>query len=238
MAGRGQAARPKPAAWDGHIISRDLKKVWVDDQDAVGCLCLDAAQSSARQFDFDLAKSLKGCVDFIVESVYEVDGTAWLPSILLLARTGRAYGLTLGEYESRLQSVLEKVPQLSGIQNDGIELEVMTTHKAKGKEADTVIILEATSKQFPKVHADNQLFGPFNVTIEDTLAEERRLFYVAVTRAKHRLLLLSEAGCESLFLEELELSKDSAHPGGAQVESYVKAVELGDVARSIRARLA
>ena len=54
--------------------------------------------------------------------------------------------------------------------------------------------------QFPKVHADNQLFGPFGVTAEDVLAEERRLFYVAATRAEHRLMLLTETGKESPYL--------------------------------------
>ena len=92
-----------------------------------------------------------------------------------------------------------------------MELEVLTAHRSKGKEADTVIVLEATARQFPKVHADNQLFGLFGVKAEDSLAEERRLFYVAVTRAEHRLLLLSETDKESPFIKALGIDRGTRH---------------------------
>ena len=45
--------------------------------------------------------------------------------------------------------------------------------------------------------------------MEDVLTEERRLFYVAVTRAERRLLLLTEHESESLYLRQLRPEAES-----------------------------
>lgn len=153
------------------------------------------------------ARALKACVEFILASAWR-DGAnkLCLGKILVLARTGYAYGLELKEFKENLRWILEHHEGLSTLSNE-IELDVMTAHKAKGKEADTVIVLDVTSRQFPKVHADNALYQPFGVTMADTLAEERRLFYVAITRAEWRLLLLTETGQESSYIGELQLDR-------------------------------
>ncbi|MBK7990920.1 MAG: hypothetical protein IPK05_13740 [Comamonadaceae bacterium] len=67
----------------------------------------------------------------------------------------------------------------------------MTARRFQGQRR-TVIILDATQRQFPKVHPDNLLFRPFGVTPKAVLDEERRLFYVALTRAEHRPIVLTE----------------------------------------------
>ena len=80
-------------------------------------------------------------------------------------------------------------------------IEVITAHRSKGREAHTVVILDGTVGQFPTVHPDNLLFELFGVTPLEVLEEERRLFYVAVMRTKHRLFALTRMGRESPFLE-------------------------------------
>ena len=62
-------------------------------------------------------------------------------------------------------------------------VKVMTIHTAKGLEFDIVFICGLVDGQFPSRRLRN----------EDELEEERRLFYVAVTRAKTRLYLSSYA---------------------------------------------
>ena len=69
---------------------------------------------------------------------------------------------------------------------------VMTMHKSKGLEAETVIILEADEGIIPKTHPDTKLFAVFGETEEVTLDDQRRLFYVAMTRAKKRLYIMHE----------------------------------------------
>ncbi len=58
---------------------------------------------------------------------------------------------------------------------------VMTIHTAKGLEFDTVFVNGMVEGQFPSKRLRN----------EDELEEERRLFYVALTRAKKRLYISS-----------------------------------------------
>ena len=58
---------------------------------------------------------------------------------------------------------------------------VSTMHRAKGLEFDTVIIVSANEKNIPYCKA---------VSLEQ-LEEERRLFYVALTRAKKKLIICS-----------------------------------------------
>ena len=56
---------------------------------------------------------------------------------------------------------------------------------------------------FPLLHPDNALFEIFGKTLADAIDEERRLFYVALTRAKSSLYFLTEKDRESVFLKHL-----------------------------------
>lgn len=75
-------------------------------------------------------------------------------------------------------------------------LHLMTAHRAKGKEFDTVIMLDTVEEVWP--HKRAQAVAEIEA--------ERRLFYVAFTRAKKRVVMLTtEAGGRSRFASELEL---------------------------------
>lgn len=81
-----------------------------------------------------------------------------------------------------------------------------TIHASKGLEAKVVFIVGLTDGKggFPDVWLEDRLFqiiktADFNLLLE----EERRLFYVALTRAKEKLYLITERGNESSFLNEI-----------------------------------
>jgi len=61
---------------------------------------------------------------------------------------------------------------------EGEHLVLSTVHSAKGLEWNTVFVIAANEGSFP---------SPYSVESEEDLEEERRLFYVAATRAKERL---------------------------------------------------
>lgn len=99
------------------------------------------------------------------------------------------------------------------------EVEFMTVHKSKGLEADYVILLQCNKDTygFPSLVSDNPVLG-YVLTESDRFpyAEERRLFYVAITRAKIRTAIMYDRRFPSVFVDEF------LHPEQISEESYVK----------------
>lgn len=87
-----------------------------------------------------------------------------------------------------------------------LKLDFMTVHKAKGLEADYVILLNFMSDQlgFPNQIADDPILDLLLSAPEDlAFAEERRVFYVALTRTKNRIYILTPTEGASVFLSDL-----------------------------------
>jgi len=81
-----------------------------------------------------------------------------------------------------------------------------TVHRAKGLEADNVIILNMENSQygFPNKLADDPLITVLLSRKEDFRhAEERRLFYIALTRTKNKVYLLILNRNSSEFFNEI-----------------------------------
>jgi DNA helicase-4 len=94
---------------------------------------------------------------------------------------------------------------------DELALSFMTVHRAKGLEADFVVVLglSAGAYGFPAEIADDPILDlvlPANERFEH--AEERRLFYVALTRAKEHVYLIADPERPSVFAEELRARGD------------------------------
>lgn len=103
--------------------------------------------------------------------------------------------------------------------SDGIEfharpdlkIRFLTVHQSKGLEADYVIILNNREAKlgFPAHVKDPPLKAELVKIVEElrldqaSVNEERRLFYVALTRAKKQVILLTVDGKESSFIKEL-----------------------------------
>jgi DNA helicase-4 len=81
-----------------------------------------------------------------------------------------------------------------------------TVHSSKGLEADYVVIPNITNSLygFPSRIADDPVLDVVMAEPDDfPYAEERRLFYVALTRAKRDVMMFAVRGQESPFLVEL-----------------------------------
>ena len=81
---------------------------------------------------------------------------------------------------------------------------ISTAHGYKGLQQDVVIVLDAVPQCYPLIHPNLIFTRIFGDTIERIVAEERRLFYVALTRAVEELFILTEKDNFSPFLEDLE----------------------------------
>jgi len=129
-------------------------------------------------------------VDKILQAISRRERQA---SILILGR----YGFTLPS-ASEMTLHKEKHPTLELIKN--------TIHSSKGKEEDYVIVLGLQSGKhgFPSEKITNPLLEALLPTPEDfEFAEERRLFYVAITRARRRTYLIADMATSSSFVNEL-----------------------------------
>lgn len=100
-----------------------------------------------------------------------------------------------------------------------------TIHKSKGLEWDVVVVVGCTDRHFPSVGDPNDA-ARAQAQAQARLEEERRLFYVAVTRAKRRLVFAytgGHTGAEgghrvsmTRFLSELPRSLCTWHKGVEQ----------------------
>ncbi|WP_145576998.1 DNA helicase IV [Yersinia mollaretii] len=110
--------------------------------------------------------------------------------------------LILARYHHLRPDILQKAatrwPKLT--------IDFMTIHASKGQQADYVIIagLHEGSDGFPAVARESILEDVLLPAPEDFPdAEERRLLYVAMTRAKHQVWLLQDIAKPSVFVHQL-----------------------------------
>lgn len=128
-----------------------------------------------------------------------LDSLSELKNSMILFQNENPEG-TLGDYLQNV-SLFSSTQEMEG---DNNSVALMTVHNAKGLEFDTVFLTGLEENIFP--HYLSQTEG--------SVEEERRLFYVAVTRARKRLFLSRAARRmtfgryqnmdESRFLEEVE----------------------------------
>ena len=115
---------------------------------------------------------------------------------------GKSSVLLLGRY-NHIQP--QNIPALER-KHPGLGISYKTVHRSKGLEADYVVVLDlCTGKYgFPAEIDDDPLLDLVLTAPEGyPNAEERRLFYVAITRARRRVFLLAEGGSISPFVSEL-----------------------------------
>ena len=87
-----------------------------------------------------------------------------------------------------------------------LEICYMTIHQAKGLEADEVIVLNFEDKYdgFPNKMMDDPILDFVKDYGECEFSEERRILYVALTRTRNNVYLLSSISSPSKFISELE----------------------------------
>lgn len=169
-----------------------------------------AIQCFAATHMDEIAGLLERDVDRIVKKMQ----THWkgnaLPTILVL---GRYRSDRPGNW-GRLQALCKGI----------VDLQFATVHSSKGAEADYVLLVNVIQgvKGFPSEMQDDPILQIAMPEPEAyPFAEERRLFYVALTRAKRGVLIYTVAGKPSAFLTELQKKGDISIQ-----DAHGKALEL------------
>ncbi|MCG8710172.1 DNA helicase IV [Brenneria sp. 4F2] len=107
---------------------------------------------------------------------------------------------------SRYHHLRPQVLQKAGTRWPKLHIDFMTVHASKGQQAEYVIIvgMHDGKEGFPAPPRESileQVLLPAPEDFPD--AEERRLLYVALTRAKHKVWLLQDSKNPSVFIQPL-----------------------------------
>lgn len=171
--------------------------------DAIQALIAANTVSSAVQAMSDHFEGLRKDYGKSMEDIFYTD-----PPFLHLAEFAQRYGADYSAFYEDLDkaiATLARVPDENEEENSKGEpewklpLHLMTALRAKGKEFDAVVILDVNQDIWPSKLA----------TTPEQMEQERRVFYVAFTRARKRLILLvndlilGRPGVPSQYLVEM-----------------------------------
>ncbi|MNK23292.1 Helicase IV [compost metagenome] len=153
--------------------------------------------ATLRAFQVASREQLRDAVaQYLMQLQQQLDSGAAAPG-----REGRLQVFVLGRYNA------DRAYLPTGWQarhGHCMDVRFLTAHRAKGAEADHVILPALLARSFPNTRADDPVLSLAMPHADRyPLAEERRLFYVALTRARRSVALFSVRGRHSPFLAEL-----------------------------------
>ncbi len=126
-------------------------------------------------------------------------------SVVLLGRYN--YKIDLKPYLDKELTFNNKNDVVKLKDREDLDIKFLTVHKSKGLQGDYVFILNNTNDKlgFPSQIEDDPVLKLI-IDNSDTFehAEERRLFYVALTRAKKYVYLIVNEKHKSSFIREIE----------------------------------
>ncbi len=142
-------------------------------------------------------------------------------------------------------SLNPRYPALQPLEYDHGAVQIMTIHKSKGLEFPIVIMPFLRSASFPTNFKTSKFVNtlpetwfnwpnPDSVQAKDQhINEERRIFYVGVTRAQKELYLYGPEKAQSIFLKELlaesvEIIKEHKMPEESENKSFDQKTEMKD----------
>lgn len=153
---------------------------------------------------FDGTKSDKEEINLLKNTILEIYGDNPDHRILILGRTNRIIDNLYDD-----ESFFDGIESSLVFKNyEDIDIEAMTMHKSKGLTFDDVIII-GLNTSFPSVKTGMTWIEKLyrNEVIDEGIpfAEERRLFYVALTRTKNHVYLLCDKNLkkDSEFISEI-----------------------------------
>ena len=167
---------------------------------------------SNKQLDYPLvfwgfSKDPKQALTSIIKKIVSEFGSE--KSILLLGRTNYDLNIAMdtGLFRSKTKN---GITSLEYIPIPNLPIQFLSIHKSKGLEADNVVLLNFKNDLlgFPNQIADDPILDYVLMNAEHfKFAEERRLFYVAITRTKNRTFILTDNDRPSPFFKEFNESK-------------------------------
>jgi DNA helicase-4 len=153
-----------------------------------------------QAFQVDNRDKISSAIDRFVIKLAEGVRQGTIPP----GSNGKVSVYVLGRYNADKQHI----PGNAYRYNRQVDISFLSIHRSKGSEADYVILPEMLTefrrRSFPSTRADDPVLAlAMPDGDEYPLGEERRLFYVALTRARRGVAMFTARGLRSSFLSEL-----------------------------------
>lgn len=150
-------------------------------------------------------KNVGQAFDLALEDIHKnADGTKM--SVLVLGRINNDINMLSDNPNVSINQISGDTRIIHKLYPD-LKIVFRTVHSSKGLEADQVIVLNLLNGElgFPNQIIDDPILSLIQTNQESYLyAEERRLFYVALTRTRNCTYLLSPEINESIFVKAIE----------------------------------
>ena len=125
------------------------------------------------------------------DSAYAIGAVAILDLFLFMLNNNNYNSVS--EFRDDIDLLDEKLSAC--VKSKRAKLIVSTVHEFKGKEADSVYVWNDNRGVFPSQKT--------NVAIKEELEEERRVHYIACTRARKKQTIMTLSGRVSMFVKEM-----------------------------------
>jgi DNA helicase-2/ATP-dependent DNA helicase PcrA len=180
----------------GRLTGRDAPKLaaYADDLARLEAACQASTSVALQTIRVDIG--LGGTMDVLDCSRREADRSTHTDDLLALESVAALHP-DVGSFEPWLRQRLTRPAP------EGDPVLLSTVHRIKGREWGHVIVYGATQGSFPhRLSQDEE--------------GERRVFHVALTRTRHRVVVLADEAAPSIFLGELDGSRVVAPPRPAR----------------------
>ncbi|NQV91117.1 exodeoxyribonuclease V subunit gamma [Candidatus Woesearchaeota archaeon] len=165
------------------LANKVVKKMNITDQEA-GLSSESFAKPESKLFNF---ARMELEYDFVTREI--AHSTFDNNEIFVLARTNKQLAdLSKKLHEKKIPHIL-KTDETKAAEVKKGYVTLATIHAIKGLEAELVFVLGGNSMYFPCKVSDHPVIESLNLQKYDKMDEERRLFYVAITRAKQQLYI-------------------------------------------------
>jgi DNA helicase-2/ATP-dependent DNA helicase PcrA len=171
----------------GRLTGRDAPKLeaYADDIERLAVACRRSTAAALRTVRVDIG--LGGTMDVLDSSRREADRSTHTDDLLALESVAALHP-DVGSFEPWLRSTLGR-PRPAG------DLVLLSTvHRIKGREWGHVVVFGASQGSFPHRLSEDE-------------EGERRVFHVALTRTRHRVVVLAAEEAPSIFVDELDGSR-------------------------------
>jgi len=177
MAGQGIAAVPNSRSGSGWARVADLSEFVPTESERLG-----------RDGD-EVTPAVLRVVKSLLDSGHDV--------VMLSRRNSAPFGNVSYDREwsgrpKGLEHFLEYIRSFL-LEEERERVTASTAHKYKGLEKAAVIVLDANADSYPLIHPNWFFLRLFGDSIQRIEAEERRLFYVALTRTQCSLVVLCDS---------------------------------------------